>query len=47
MENLGYDIITWVILGAAVLYYFVVPVITDVKKVFEKKADEDKKDETA
>lgn len=44
----GYDIITWVILGAAVIYYFIVPSIAEggkaIKELKAKPKDEEEGD---
>lgn len=34
--EIGYDIITWVILGAAVIYYFLIPAASDAVDVRNK-----------
>lgn len=34
--DIGYDIITWVILGAAVIYYFLIPAASDAVDVRNK-----------
>lgn len=41
----GYDIITWVILGAAVIYYFIVPSIAEGGKAIKEIKAKPKDDE--